>query len=180
MKRIRFKLGRKGYSLSDMAPIATMFVFVGLALGIGAYVNSEVAETSFTLLSVGCEKVTWGTNATAKTLAYPYIRSVNQMYNSSVCGDISKPNILVGSGNYTNTETFVTLTATGIEMFGSGEKWLNYTTWNTTRYPEMLIVKNSTKSLGDLASWLPIIGVVLAAGIVIGVLVLSFGNRRGI
>lgn len=180
MKRIRLKLGRKALTLTDMMPIATMFVFVGLVIGIGSYVNSEVAETSFNLLNVGCEAVTWATNGTAKTLTYPYIRSVNQMYNSSKCGDISKPDILVGSGNYTNTEEFIVLTATGIEMFGSGIKYVNYTTWNTTRYPEMLIVKNSTKGLGDLASWLPIIGVVIAAGIVIGVLTVAFTNRQGI
>ncbi len=40
------------------------------------------------------------------------------------------------------------------------------------------IVKNATAGLANIASWLPIIGIVIAAGVIIAVLVRSFSMKR--
>lgn len=40
-----------------------------------------------------------------------------------------------------------------------------------------LTVENATQGIGVLAQWLPIIAVVIAAGVVIGVLVTAFAGR---
>ena len=44
---------------------------------------------------------------------------------------------------------------------------------------ERLAVENATAGISKLAQWLPIIAVVIAAGIVIGVLVGAFQFRQG-
>jgi len=51
--------------------------------------------------------------------------------------------------------------------------------WETTS-TEYLAVSNATAGIGQLSSWLPIIAVVIAAGIVIGVLVAAFAFRRSV
>jgi uncharacterized membrane protein YoaT (DUF817 family) len=90
---------RKGISLGEMVPIALAFVLIGVMLGIGSYINSQIQ-------TVG--------GFAAGT--YPYVA-----------------------------------------------------------------VQNATVALATMAQWLQIIAVVIAAGIVIGVLVHSFvGRKEGI
>lgn len=50
--------------------------------------------------------------------------------------------------------------------------------WGTTT-TEYLAVANATEGISKLAEWMPIIAIVLAAGIVIAVLVGAFAFRRG-
>ena len=92
------KLGKKGISFSQLSSVGLIFVLVGVTLGIGAYVNSQVQTTAG---------------------------------------------------------------------------------WATTS-SEYLAVANATSGISKLASWLPIIAVVIAAGVVIGVLVMAFSTRRGV
>lgn len=48
--------------------------------------------------------------------------------------------------------------------------------WATTSV-EYLAVQNATTGIGTLSSWLPIIAVVIAAAIIIGLLVTAFAPR---
>lgn len=95
---MKLKLGKKGISFSQLSSVGLIFVLVGVTLGIGAYVNSQVQSTAG---------------------------------------------------------------------------------WATTS-DEYLAVANATSGISKLASWLPIIAVVIAAGVVIGVLVMAFSTRRGV
>ena len=91
------KVGKKGISFSQLSTVAMLFVLVGITLGVGAYVNSQVAVT----------------------------------------------------GGFT-----------------AG------TVQNAT-------IGNATEGISKLAQWLPIIAVVIAAGMVIGVLTMAFSTRSG-
>ena len=51
--------------------------------------------------------------------------------------------------------------------------------WGTTS-AEYLAVANATDGISNLMQWLPIIAIVIAAGLVIAVLVTSFSTRRGV
>jgi len=51
--------------------------------------------------------------------------------------------------------------------------------WATTS-DEYIAVENATDAIATLADWLPLIGLVIAAGVVIGVLVMAFSGRRGV
>ena len=92
------KFGRKGFGFQDLSSVGLLFVLVGVTLGVGAYINSQLQTTAG-----------WGSTTT-----------------------------------------------------------------------EYLAVANATSGIAKLASWLPIIGVVIAAGVVISVLVRAFSNQGGI
>ena len=85
----------KGLSLNEMAGVGMAFVLIGVVLGMGAYINSQIISTAG-----------WA----------------------------------VGS-------------------------------------VERDAVNNATSGIGTLSSWLPIIAVVIAAGLVLGILVSAFSNR---
>lgn len=95
---MRFKLGKKGVSLAQLTSVGLLFVLLGITLGIGAYVNSQVQTTAG-----------WGTTTV-----------------------------------------------------------------------EYLAVANATDGISKLAQWLPIIAIVIAAGVVIATLVSAFAFRRGV
>ena len=88
---------KKGIALSQLTTVALLFVLVGVTLGIGAYVNSQIQTTA---------------------------------------------------------------------------GWASTTT-------EYLAVSNATSGISKLSQWLPIIAIVIAAGVVIATLVGAFAFRRG-
>lgn len=51
--------------------------------------------------------------------------------------------------------------------------------WGTTSV-QYLAVSNATDAISKLAQWLPIIAIVFAAGIILGVLALAFMPRGGV
>jgi len=69
--------------------------------------------------------------------------------------------VTLGVGIYTNTEFVKTLGVAGDSDVA-------------------LMVNNSTSGLSNLAQWLPIVAIVIAAGIVIGTLILAFSSREGV
>lgn len=93
---IKKKIGKKGFGLQDLSGVGLMFVLVGVTLGVGAYINSQLTTTA---------------------------------------------------------------------------GW-------TAGSAEATAVGNATAGIAKLASWLPIIAVVIAAGAVIGILVQAFSNQN--
>lgn len=89
---MKLRIGRKGLGFEDMVRYGLLFVLIGIILGIGAYVNSQVQTTAG-----------WATSTT-----------------------------------------------------------------------EYQAVANATIGIGTLSSWLPIIAVIIAAAIIIGLLVRAF------
>ncbi len=171
------RLGKKGITLGTLQTAATLLVFVGLILGIGTYVNEQVGTTAFSanVLTSNCEAIAFITNNTRLPTTKPYIVSVSHMYNNSTCVDdpLAGVGMLIGTGNYTYDDYSILLTASS--NIGAATKYINYSFHNDT---EFLITKNTTAGIANLAQWLPIIAVVLAAGVVIGVIVLAFSGRK--
>ena len=91
------RLGKKGVTLSQLTTVGLLFVLLGVTLGIGAYINSQITTTA---------------------------------------------------------------------------GWAATTT-------QALIVANATSGISQIAQWLPIIAIVVAAGVVIATLVGAFAFRRG-
>jgi len=92
------RFGKKGVTLAQLSSVGMLFVMIGITLGIGAYVNSQIQTTAG---------------------------------------------------------------------------------WATTSV-EYLAVGNATEGISKLAQWLPIIAIVIAAGVVIATLVGAFAFRRGV
>jgi len=142
-------------------------VVLGIMLAVGASINMNVARNAMPTVQVECEEVTWAANSTWMPLAYPYLKSVEYMYNASTCAEAT----LIKAGNYTWNERQVYLSTTNQASFGDGVKYLNYTAYSGAGAESLY---NSTTSLSTLSSWIPIIAVVLAAAVVIGILVAAF------
>lgn len=159
------------FDLHTMAATGLALVLVGVTLAIGAAVNSQLQTSALPTVQVKCEAITWSANATYAVAVYPYIKSVDYMYNGSVCGVAGSTSQLINPANYSTNGRQIYLAATGIDNFGNGIKYVNYTTWTGA---DRMVMENSTSSIITIASWLPIIAVVAAAGIIIAVLISSF------
>ena len=96
IRQMKFKIGNKGVTFAQLSAVGLAFVLVGVTLGMGVYINSQIQSTAG-----------WGT---------------------------------------------------------------------TTK--QYLAVANATEGLSKLAQWLPIIAIVLAAGVVISTLVTAFSPGK--
>lgn len=169
-------LGRKGLGMNDLSTIGTTFIVVGILLGVGVYINSQLAETMATTSTVTNETINFATNATWYNLVYP-ARLISMVSNGT------NP---VGSGNYTlrmsgtTSQVNLTLVIPGaVPPYYVGSYNVTYTIYNGTSY---LVSQNATDSIAKLSSWLPIIAIVFAAGIILGLLALAFmpGREGGV
>lgn len=167
---------RKGYALEQLPQVGLMIVFIGLAVGLGAYINHEISTTSYTTTVVQMETVTWVNNATYMKLAYPYIKSIEGVYNGSTATTANT----FTSGNYSFDEEAGLLCC---KVCGTADcrvnttLRVNYTTWAGE---EFYVAKNASSGMRNLSIWIPIIAVVIAASVVIGVLMTSFMKRENL
>lgn len=167
---------RKGYALDQLPQVGLMIVFIGVTIGVGAYLNHEIANTSFTTSQVQMETVTWLDNATYMKLAYPYIHSIQGVYNGSTA---TVANTFT-SGNYSFNEESGLLCCKvcgTVDCRVNTTLRVNYTTWAGEEY---MVSKNASSGLRSLSSWIPIIAIVVAASVIIGVLVTSFKGRENL
>lgn len=159
-------------------------VMVGLVVAFGASINNQIGKVALPMVQIKCEAITWASNGTWMNAANPYIYSLDYMYNGSVCGVAGTASQLVKSGvNYTlsndGKSIYLNITSTDNEMFGSGIKYVNYTTWNFSEASgkAKLTLENSSTGMSSLAGWLPVLAVIIAAGALIGILMVSFRIR---
>jgi hypothetical protein len=167
---------RKGYSFNQLPQVALMIVFIGITIGVGAYLNHEIANTSYPTTAVQMETVTWVDNATYIKLAYPYIKSIEGVYNGTTA---TLANTYT-SGNYSFTEEggLLCCKVCGTKTCNVNTTLqVNYTTWNGAEY---YVSKNATSGMRNLSVWIPIIAVVIAASVVIGLLMTSFMRRENL
>jgi len=169
-----------GIEFNQLATVAMLFVLVGVMLGVGVWINNEFANTAFDKSTAVNETVNFAVNDTWYALAYPYVDSVSLVYNNTSTG-----NVLLSEGTTQGTWQFRAPNEAKVftnSTVKAGNKYVTYVTWNTTEgvlgAENILISKNATSGQGKLAEWLPIIAVVIAASVVIGVLVTSFSMRR--
>ena len=172
---MKWKLdSRKGVALNDLPKIGLLLVFIGAAIGVGAYLNHEIANTSYPTTKVTMESVTWVDNATYIKLAYPYIKSIDGVYNGSTA---TVANTFT-SGNYSFDEEAGLLCC---KVCGNKDcevnttLRVNYTTWAGEDY---YVSKNTSSGLRNLAQWIPIIAVVIAASVVIAVVSTSLVRKN--
>lgn len=165
---------KKGLAYQSLPTVVLSVVLVGLMLGLGIYINSEVSTTISSPETVTNESVAFTANDTWAGLSFSP-DSITSVQNTT---DL----IAAGAEQY----TYRTNNGVGQVKLTVNATW-NYTlteavTWNVTyqawKDTEYFALQNATVGMGNLASWLPIMAVIIAAGMVIGVLVLHFGRRE--
>ena len=170
----RLEIGSRGLVVADLAPIAMTFVLLGLFLSVGAWINKDLSETTFATEQVDNETITFA-NMTWATTAYR-IQGITKISN--------------GTYLVTNTDnanyTFRDVGTRGQINFtmlckavciNAGSFNVTYQAYKSAGY---LVISNSTSGLSTLTSWMPIIAVVIAAGLVVGLLIRGFGGGGSI
>jgi len=169
------KVSIKGFTLGDISTIAIVIVVAGVALGIGSVVMQDIQVDVRTPTLSGNETVTM--SSYAGTLAHGYvIGELTECWNDTV-DDADHDAILLeipGQCNVTteNTNQAGTVTMTGGNQSSSDHINVSYT------YDAFGIASqaamNATVGLGEVASWLPTIALVIAAALIIGIVFSSF------
>ena len=170
---------RKGIALYDLKAIVLTLIVLGMLFGVGMYILGEMRY------QVDVSKTEAFVN---ESLDSDINETTTQFFDNSslrdcsitdvVCVNESDAATAIDSGNYT-------VSGCGIVYSGDDPaEGYNMTTWNCsgiTTYSDdtsaATAVTNVSKAGNNLASWLPLILIILAAALVIGIVIRSFGGR---
>ena len=167
-------MNSRGLAVSDLAPIAVTFVMLGIFLGMGNWINKDLSETTFATETVTNETISF-TNMTWATTSWR-VASISMLSNGTyLVTNTDSANYTFRDVGYVSQINF-TMLCKGA-CIDAGDFNVTYLAYKSEGY---LVVTNSTKGLSTLAEWMPIIGVVIAAGFVIAFLIKGFGGAGAI
>ena len=178
MKTI-LKKDKRGLSLGDLYPAVLAIVVIGIVLGIGIFILLEtskaVSTTSFTsvnetiVINAGGIAVANSSVCGFNTFAVVQMSMVNQTANGNIA-----------TGNYTENADNGIITNTSLEDYGTS--WnLTYTSNQpTTGSLSCSSIVTTSTGVEGFATWIAVIVVVIAAAIVLGVVISSFGGSRAV
>lgn len=170
-------MNKKGASLSQMYPAVLAIIMVGIALGIGIYILSETSNAiSNVALTVTNES---GINATGGA----------SLSHASDCGadnfvvtSVNNHSDVITSTYYTVDADLGTITNTSSDyqstLWNVSYTYDGATDLSTTSYCGVLDTTGT--GIGGFASWVAVIVVVLAAAVVLGIVINSFGRRNAV
>jgi len=174
-------MNKKGMGLRALYPAVLTIVMIGIVLGIGLYVLSSTREaiavdhsanesfnSSSTGVSLGQVSLTEFEYITTPTTTFKYYNgtlvSSPADYNISIAGVVTISPAVIANYALTNaTQMAVTY----------------YYHYDATNSPEAAFTGIITGT-DDFADWISIIVVVLAAAVVLGVVLSSFGRKPGV
>jgi len=175
-----FLRNNRGIGLRDITGIAIMVVIAGIVIGIGSEVLEDVKTTAT------CD--TWGTdnetiNFAANATNYS-LTKVPANEEIDVCGgassllSVKNASHDIKLGNFSWNGSHITLPecSTGTGTIGTGNYLVtyNYSIWSRSQ----LVARNASEGAGELAKWMPTIGLVIAAAIIVGIIFTSFMRGR--
>ena len=172
-------MNKKGVSLESMYPAVLTIIIVGILLGVGIYTLDSVAEgVANTEITVTNETINLDDGG---SLVVPtYDCQARDFVLTEVLNDTG----VVPANNYTfvttgQTTGLLTLDGTGDDNGTIGNISYTYTgtTYSGTN-DACTRIGTSITGIGGLADWIAVIVVVLAAAIVLGIVISSFGRRN--
>ena len=177
-------LNNKGFTVADIAPIAIVFVILGIVLSMGAIIMNNMVSSSYTDKSVINE-----THASGGSL--PEVITVSHVDGGLKSGtdtiyvhdaDTSKDYLLTRGTNYTvvsyDTGQF-NITSCPYINSTSDQYKISYTYKANTTATSTL--NTSVDALKDFSSWFSVLVIIVIAAIVIGIVMKYFsgvGARR--
>jgi len=173
-------MNKKG-NVNSLFPIVTTLIIVGILFGAGLMILSQMTTASYdklTAVSVGNELLAKA-NTPGVTLA------TGNNARDGACGAITAiknttGGYPIGLGNITQTGCVVTNKTTSTEWSELGANWYyNYTyTWSADTNASVATNAVSTATSGLATTWIPVIIVVIAAGLVLSILLGAFGGGK--
>ena len=166
------QITKQGMSLGDMYPAALAIMFIGILLGVGIFILASL-HSSVEADYAGTQGLV-NTSTGTTTLTNAALTN----FNLSSVTTVTFNNGTTASTNYTSTDAGVF--TWGADMVAEQGETLNVTyvyTYDAANSPEEAIT-STISGVGDFADWIAIIVVTIAAAIVLGVVLGSFGRRR--
>lgn len=160
---------KKGMSIGDMYPAVLTILMVGLVLGVGLFVLGTFHAQISTDYDGTQDSINTSTGTTTLTDAA-----------------LAEFNLSTLTAEFTNGTSFTNFTYTGSGVITWGGNIVDQFVLVNTTYeynydaansPEEAIT-TTTSGLATFADWIAIIVVVIAAAIVLGIVISSFGRRR--
>ena len=166
---------KKGMSIGDMYPAVLTLVLVGLVLGVGLFVMSTFHDSISTDYSGS--QVNFNTSTGTTTLA--------DATKTEFALDSATTPVLINATtgtaftNFTYTTAGVMTWGADIMTAGASDLFnITYTyNYDSTDSPEEAVT-TTISGLATFADWIAIIVVVIAAAIVLGIVISSFGRKQ--
>jgi hypothetical protein len=164
-------MDKKGLALENLYPIVVTLLMIGILLGIGIYTLDSVHRQVAVDYTSSQNNITNFTKTT--TLA-----------NATLTNFYLETSSLVVK-NQTATYTNYTATSSGVITWGNNivlqnnRSYLNISfnmNYDKTNSPEERMTTSMT-GIGGMATWIAVIVVVLAAAVVLGIVISSFGKQ---
>jgi len=169
---------KRGMALGDIYPAVLTIIMIGLILGIGIYILAEVGDELATTAGTVTNETGLQINVSA-TVAQATAPGFNTFVlgicygNYTGTGTNTPANLTIVAANYTsNAQTGVITNATANTY---DDVACSYTYLYGTDASEA--VDTTVDGVGDFAGWLAIIVVVIAAAVVLGIVLSSFGRK---
>jgi len=170
------KMNKKGVSLDSLLPATLTIIIIGILLGVGLYTLYEIADgVASETITINNETVAFGTTpANVATVGDCHARTFTMVAIQNTTYDD------IPSTNYTFSTAGELVSTAGDNPMNNTNVYVNYTyigtsSAGTTDACEVL--DTSVTGTGGFADWIAVIVVVLAAAIILGIVISSFGKK---
>ena len=178
--RTVLKANKKGMTLNSIYPAVLTIVLIGIVLGIGIYILAEL-RTNVATTQTGSD-VNVNVSSTEPTNTTTLSDASKDGYTLLTVSVYNHTGVLaIPASNYTFNSSG-TITWVPELTIAAGERFLNISstyTYDEVNSPEETI-NDTVDGLADFAGWIAVIVVVIAAAIVLGIVLSSFGRRPGV
>jgi len=165
--------------LGDLYPAILTILLVGIILGLGVFILAEMQD-KFDTAATGTDNTIY-TNGTSGNNTVTLSDASKSGYELSAVTIINgtTANSVATSGHY-NFSTAGVITWEGVFASTGGDP-VNISSsysWDATEAPRAVTLVET--GMGDFADWIPIIILVIAAGLVLGIIIRSFSREPGV
>lgn len=168
-------MNKKGMGLNQLYPAILLLVILGLVVGIGVYILGETSDAiSSTEITVTNES---GINATGGATVS---RADDCGFSNFAVTEANNGTDTIHSGNYTVDEDLGTITNASSE-FQSALWNVTYTyrgATDTSSTGYCGVLETSETGVGGFADWVAVLVVIIAAGIVLGIVLSAFLRKN--
>jgi len=179
-------MNKKGATLGEVAPAVLFIVFIGVLIGVGMFVMTETQDALGDTYTINNETV--AVNGVSTSVAEATRCGFDNFAILRVTN--TSTSLTIDPANYTinaDTGTIVNVTADPDECPDTAHcSWnvtYTYTSsddFDATTDNSCDALTNTVTGLGNFSTWMTVIVVVLAASIVLGLVLSSFGKQQGI
>jgi len=163
--------------ISKLQGAVTIIALIALILGITLIILDEFVEQSIKNAGVptAVANETWATasNSTNATLTYPFIKSVTNVTNTTNGAPLASTNYTI----YLDQGKIILTTGDADLYFEGYNINVSYTYYAQTA-ESSIAVNETLKGIGDFGDWMPLIVIVIAASIILGLVLNTFLKRR--